>query len=215
MNRYIREPINGLTHLAGAFLAAIGLVLMVIKGISAQVSTISLVSLIIFGVSMISLYSASATYHMVIGSDQLIAWLRRLDHSMIYILIAGTYTPFCIISLNGTLGWTILGIIWLIAISGILFKLIWFHSPRWLSTALYILMGWLIIFAIVPLSANLATNGLILLIAGGIIYTLGGIIYATKPKWLESKYLGFHEVFHLFILTGSFTHFLAVYSYLI
>ncbi|BAM48304.1 PAQR family membrane homeostasis protein TrhA [Amphibacillus xylanus] len=215
MNRYIREPINGLTHLAGAFLAAIGLVMMVIKGISAQVSTISLVSLIIFGVSMISLYSASATYHMVIGSDQLIAWLRRLDHSMIYILIAGTYTPFCIISLNGTLGWTILGIIWLIAISGILFKLIWFHSPRWLSTALYILMGWLIIFAIVPLSANLATNGLILLIAGGIIYTLGGIIYATKPKWLESKYLGFHEVFHLFILTGSFTHFLAVYSYLI
>ena len=215
MNRYIREPINGLTHLAGAFLAAIGLVLMVIKGISAQVSTISLVSLIIFGVSMILLYSASATYHMVIGSDQLIAWLRRLDHSMIYILIAGTYTPFCIISLNGTLGWTILGIIWLIAISGILFKLIWFHSPRWLSTALYILMGWLIIFAIVPLSANLATNGLILLIAGGIIYTLGGIIYATKPKWLESKYLGFHEVFHLFILTGSFAHFLAVYSYLI
>lgn len=215
MNRYIREPINGLTHLAGAFLAAIGLVMMVIKGISAQVSTISLVSLIIFGVSMILLYSASATYHMVIGSDQLIAWLRRLDHSMIYILIAGTYTPFCIISLNGTLGWTILGIIWLIAISGILFKLIWFHSPRWLSTALYILMGWLIIFAIVPLSANLATNGLILLIAGGIIYTLGGIIYATKPKWLESKYLGFHEVFHLFILTGSFTHFLAVYSYLI
>jgi len=213
--RYIREPINGLTHLAGAFLAAIGLIMMVIKGISAQVSTISLVSLIIFGVSMISLYSASATYHMVIGSDQLIAWLRRLDHSMIYILIAGTYTPFCIISLNGTLGWTILGIIWLIAISGILFKLIWFHSPRWLSTALYILMGWLIIFAIVPLSANLATNGLILLIAGGIIYTLGGIIYATKPKWLESKYLGFHEVFHLFILTGSFTHFLAVYSYLI
>lgn len=215
MNRYIREPINGLTHLAGAFLAAIGLVLMVIKGISAQVSTISLVSLIIFGVSMILLYSASATYHMVIGSDQLIAWLRRLDHSMIYILIAGTYTPFCIISLNGTLGWTILGIIWLIAISGLLFKLIWFHSPRWLSTALYILMGWLIIFAIVPLSANLATNGLILLIAGGIIYTLGGIIYATKPKWLESKYLGFHEVFHLFILAGSFTHFLAVYSYLI
>lgn len=215
MNRYIREPINGLTHLAGAFLAAIGLIMMVIKGISAQVSTISLVSLIIFGVSMILLYSASATYHMVIGSDQLIAWLRRLDHSMIYILIAGTYTPFCIISLNGTLGWTILGIIWLIAISGILFKLIWFHSPRWLSTALYILMGWLIIFAIVPLSANLATNGLILLIAGGIIYTLGGIIYATKPKWLESKYLGFHEVFHLFILTGSFTHFLAVYSYLI
>lgn len=215
MIRYIREPINGLTHLAGAFLAAIGLIMMVIKGISAQVSTISLVSLIIFGVSMISLYSASATYHMVIGSDQLIAWLRRLDHSMIYILIAGTYTPFCIISLNGTLGWTILGIIWLIAISGILFKLIWFHSPRWLSTALYILMGWLIIFAIVPLSANLATNGLILLIAGGIIYTLGGIIYATKPKWLESKYLGFHEVFHLFILTGSFTHFLAVYSYLI
>lgn len=215
MERYIREPINGLTHLAGAILAVIGLVFLMIKGDQTLSSTLELGSLIVFGLSMFLLYSASATYHMVIASSHVIAWLRRLDHSMIYVLIAGTYTPFCVITLQGTLGWVVLIIIWSAAISGILFKLIWFHSPRWLSTGLYILMGWLIIFAVSPLSASLALPGLILLIAGGVIYTLGGVIYALKPKWLESKYLGFHEIFHLFILAGSLAHFLSIYFYVI
>lgn len=215
MERYIREPINGLTHLAGAILAVIGLVFLMIKGDQTLSSTLELGSLIVFGLSLFLLYSASATYHMVIASSHVIAWLRRLDHSMIYVLIAGTYTPFCVITLQGTLGWVVLIIIWSAAISGILFKLIWFHSPRWLSTGLYILMGWLIIFAVSPLSASLALPGLILLIAGGVIYTLGGVIYALKPKWLESKYLGFHEIFHLFILAGSLAHFLSIYFYVI
>ncbi|WP_440897762.1 PAQR family membrane homeostasis protein TrhA [Amphibacillus sp. Q70] len=215
MNRYIREPINGFTHLAGAVLAFIGLLFMVVKGAQSLTSTIEILSLIIFGVSMILLYAASATYHMVIASDHTIAWLRKLDHSMIYVLIAGTYTPFCLITLRGTIGWILLTIIWLTAISGVLFKLIWFHSPRWLSTLLYIVMGWFIIFAIVPLSANLALQGIIWLIAGGVIYTIGGVIYAVKPKWLESKYLGFHEIFHLFILAGSLAHFISVYFYVI
>lgn len=215
MNRYVREPINGLTHLAGAILAIIGLVFLMLKGNQTLNSSFELSSLVVFGVSMFLLYSASATYHMVIASSNVIAWLRRLDHSMIFVLIAGTYTPFCVITLPGTIGWVVLIVIWITAISGILFKLIWFHSPRWLSTGLYILMGWLIIFAIVPLSANLALPGLILLIAGGVIYTLGGVIYAIKPKWLESKYLGFHEIFHLFILAGSLAHFLSIYFYVI
>lgn len=215
MNRYIREPINGFTHLAGAVLGFIGLLFMVVKGAQSLTSTIEILSLIIFGVSMILLYATSATYHMVIANDHMIAWLRKLDHSMIYVLIAGTYTPFCIITLQGTIGWSLFVIIWLTAISGVLFKLIWFHSPRWLSTLLYIVMGWFIIFAIAPLSANLALPGIIWLIAGGVIYTIGGVIYAVKPKWLESKYLGFHEIFHLFILAGSLTHFISVYFYVI
>lgn len=215
MNRYIREPVNGFTHLAGAILAFIGLQFLVVKGAQTLTSTIGIVSLIVFGTSMILLYAASTTYHMVISTDHVIAWLRKIDHSMIYILIAGTYTPYCLITLRGTVGWTYFFVIWFIAISGILFKLIWFHSPRWLSTALYIAMGWLIIFAVVPLSKSLALPGLIWLIGGGLIYTIGGVIYALKPTWLESKYLGFHELFHLFILAGSLSHFISVYFYVL
>ena len=215
MNRYVREPINGFTHLVGALLAFVGLLFLVVKGAQTLSDPIEILSLIVFGVSMILLYAASATYHMVIASDHVIAWLRRIDHSMIYILIAGTYTPFCLITLKGPVGWSYFTIIWLLAISGVLFKVIWFHSPRWLSTALYIAMGWLIIFAIGPLAKNLELGGLIWLLAGGIIYTIGGVIYGLKPKWLETKYLGFHELFHLFILAGSLAHFISVYFYVI
>jgi len=215
MNRYVREPINGFTHLAGALLAFVGLLFLVVKGAQTLSDPIEILSLIVFGVSMILLYAASATYHMVIASDHIIAWLRRIDHSMIYILIAGTYTPFCLITLKGPVGWSYFTIIWLLAIAGVLFKVIWFHSPRWLSTALYIAMGWLIIFAIGPLAKNLELGGLIWLLAGGIIYTIGGVIYGLKPKWLETKYLGFHELFHLFILAGSLAHFISVYFYVI
>ena len=215
MNRYVREPINGFTHLAGALLAFVGLLFLVVKGAQTLSDPIEILSLIVFGVSMILLYAASATYHMVIASDHIIAWLRRIDHSMIYILIAGTYTPFCLITLKGPVGWSYFTIIWLLAIAGVLFKVIWFHSPRWLSTALYIAMGWLIIFAIGPLAKNLELGGLIWLLAGGIIYTIGGVIYGLKPKWLETKYLGFHELFHLFILAGSLAHFISIYFYVL
>ncbi|WP_017471205.1 PAQR family membrane homeostasis protein TrhA [Amphibacillus jilinensis] len=215
MNSYIREPINGLTHLLGAVLAFFGLIALVIKGAQTTATSIEIFSLILFGVSMILLYTASATYHMVIATNYVLSWLRKIDHAMIFILIAGTYTPYCVIALQGRIGWTLLFIIWVTAISGVAFKLIWFHCPRWLSTLLYIVMGWLIIFVASPLSDSIERNGLLLLIIGGVIYTIGGIIYALKPKWLESKYLGFHEIFHLFILAGSFTHFLSVYLYVL
>ncbi|WP_019244289.1 MULTISPECIES: PAQR family membrane homeostasis protein TrhA [Bacillus] len=215
MNQYIREPINGLTHLAGALLAFIGLLAMVIKASSSGASSLQIAAVIIFGVSMILLYSASATYHMVIAKERVIGFLRRIDHSMIFVLIAGSYTPFCLISLNGVTGWTIFIIISLIAISGVLFKLVWFKCPRWLSTALYIFMGWIIIFAASPLAKALSVTGLFLLIFGGILYTIGGIIYAVKPKFLEMKHFGFHEIFHIFILLGSLAHFLSVYLYVL
>ncbi|WHY67930.1 hemolysin III family protein [Neobacillus sp. SuZ13] len=215
MNNYIREPINGLTHLAGAILAFAGLLAMVIKASATTSSPTAITAVIIFGVSMILLYSASATYHMVIARDKVIAFLRRLDHSMIFILIAGTYTPFCFISLDGKIGAILFSIIAGIAISGVVFKMVWFNCPRWISTALYLAMGWMIVFVFSPLTGSLNPNGLFLLILGGIFYTIGGVIYGAKPKFLQSKYMGFHEIFHIFILLGSLAHFLTVFLYVI
>ncbi|AGK52130.1 PAQR family membrane homeostasis protein TrhA [Bacillus sp. 1NLA3E] len=215
MNTYIREPINGLTHFAGAILSFIGLLAMVIKASLTTGSPLAIAAVTIFGMSMILLYSASATYHMVIAKDKVIAFLRRLDHSMIFILIAGTYTPFCLISLKGVTGWVLFSIIAATAVFGIIFKMVWFHCPRWLSTALYIIMGWMIVFVISPLAGSIDSMGVFLLALGGVLYTIGGVIYATKPKFLQSKFMGFHEIFHIFIMLGTMAHFLSVFLYVI
>ena len=193
MNNYLREPINGFTHLAGAILSFIGLLALVIKTALQGPSAVALTAVIIFGISMILLYSASATYHLVVSTEKVISYLRRIDHAMIFLLIAGSYTPFCLIALKGTAGWVLFSVIIAIAIVGISFKLIWFNCPRWLSTGIYVLMGWLAIFLIGPLKKALSPQGLDLLIIGGVFYTIGAIIYATKPNFLKSKYLGFHE----------------------
>lgn len=215
MIQRIREPINGLTHLSGAILALIGLILMILKSAVESASPLATGAVAIFGISMILLYSASATYHMVIARDAVIAFLRRLDHSMIYVLIAGTYAPFCLISLNGLTGWVLFSIVMAAAISGVVFKMVWFECPRWISTALYIAMGWLIIFAAGPLAGSVPAPGFWLLVAGGIFYTVGGLIYGCKPKFLKTKYMGFHEIFHIFIMLGSLAHFLCVYLFVI
>lgn len=215
MNNYLREPINGFTHLAGAILSFIGLLALVIKTALQGPSAVALTAVIIFGISMILLYSASATYHLVVSTERVISYLRRIDHAMIFLLIAGSYTPFCLIALKGTAGWLLFSVIIAIAIVGISFKLIWFNCPRWLSTGIYVLMGWLAIFLIGPLKKALSPQGLELLIIGGVFYTIGAIIYATKPNFLKSKYLGFHEIFHIFIMFGTLTHFLCVFKYVI
>lgn len=215
VNKYIREPINGLTHLAGAILSFIGLLALVIKASIINPSVISIMSVIIFGVSMILLYSASATYHMVIASDNVINFLRRLDHSMIFILIAGSYAPFCLIGLKNITGFSLFTIVSLIAIIGIIFKMIWFNCPRWVSTGIYICMGWLSIFIVKPLCTTIPLGGMILLALGGLFYTIGAIIYGFKPKCFNIKNFGFHEIFHIFILAGSLCHFLAVFIYII
>lgn len=215
MNNYMREPINGFTHLVGALLSFIGLLALVIKTALQGPSTIDLIAVIIFGISMILLYSASATYHLVVSSDKVISFLRRIDHAMIFLLIAGSYTPFCLIALKGITGWILFSIIVTIAIIGISFKLIWFNCPRWLSTCIYVLMGWIAIFLMGPLKKALSSQGLSLLIIGGIFYTIGAVIYATKPNFLKSKYLGYHEIFHIFIMFGTLTHFLCVFKYVV
>lgn len=215
MTQYIREPINSFTHLAGAILAFIGLIALVVKASLSTPSPLAITAVIIFGLSMMLLYIASTVYHAVVANEKVIAFLRRLDHSMIFILIAGSYTPFCLIALQGTTGWVLFGVIALVAVLGVTFKMVWFDCPRWLSTSLYIGMGWIAIFAISPLADALHGQGLTLLVLGGVIYTIGGIIYAVKPAFLQFKYIGFHEIFHVFILFGSLSHFLAVFFYVI
>lgn len=215
MGNFLREPINGFTHLIGAILSFIGLLALVIKTTINQPTAIALTAVIIFGLSMILLYAASATYHLVVSSDKVISFLRRLDHSMIFILIAGSYTPFCLIALQGPVGWTLFTVITLIALAGVTFKLVWFNCPRWISTAVYVGMGWIAVFLIIPLYNALSLQGLSLLVTGGFFYTIGALIYATKPAFLKFKHFGFHEIFHIFIMLGTLAHFICVFQYVI
>ncbi|CAM2852304.1 hemolysin III family protein [Hathewaya histolytica] len=215
MNSPIREPINGITHLIGAILSFVALIAMIIKTSIYNPEPLGITAVIIFGISMILLYSASATYHMVVASEKVIKFLRRLDHSMIFILIAGSYTPFCLIALRGFTGWILFSIIMFIALCGIVFKMIWFKCPRWLCTSIYICMGWIAALVIYPLYTKISGKGIFWLVCGGILYTVGGLIYGTKPNFLKLKYLGFHEIFHIFIMLGTLSHFLCVFKYVI
>ena len=215
MGTYIREPINGFTHLGGAIFSFIGLLALVIKTTLINPSPVDLTAVIIFGISLVLLYSASATYHLVMASEKVIVFLRKIDHSMIFILIAGSYTPFCLIALRGFKGWLLFGIITTIAVCGVLFKMIWFNCPRWISTCIYVGMGWISVLLIKPLCESIPFGGIFLLILGGILYTIGAVIYGAKPSALKLKKLGFHEIFHIFIILGSLCHFFSVFQYVI
>ncbi|MGY0372191.1 PAQR family membrane homeostasis protein TrhA [Clostridium sp. JNZ J1-5] len=211
-----REPVSGLTHMLGAIISLIGMIVLIKYEKTIPGSTpLALTAVIMFGLSLILLYTASTVYHLVKSSDKVIKLLRRLDHSMIYVLIAGTYTPVCLIALHGKLRWIMFISIWSFALLGILFKMIWFNSPRWLSTLFYVLMGWIAVFIISPLSKAININGVIWLITGGLFYTIGAVIYATKWPKIKSKVFGFHEIFHLFVLAGSFCHYLMVFKYVL
>lgn len=215
MERYLREPINGLTHCIGAVLSLFALIAMVVKAYIAGSSAITFGSVLFFGISMILLYSASTTYHWVIASDKVIKMLKRLDHSMIFILIAGSYAPFCLVALNGKIGINLFLAVTICAAVGIAFKLCWVTCPRWLSSVMYIGIGWFAIFAIYPMSKVLPVAALIYLILGGVMYTIGGVIYALKTEKIRIGVFGRHEIFHLFIMAGTLCHFICVFCYVI
>lgn len=200
------EKLNVLSHGIGLLLSVIALILLVLKAITK--SSIEVVSVTVFGVSLIVLYAASTFYHYF-QNPKIRAKLNILDHAAIYVLIAGTYTPFCLITLKGFIGWTIFGITWGIALIGIILKLFFTGRFDKISTVAYIGMGWIIIFVIKPLINNLPIEGLYWLMAGGVFYTVGAIIYSIE----KIKYN--HAIFHVFVLLGSFTHFMAVYYYVI
>ena len=215
MYKYLREPLNGLTHIIGAGLSLIGLIALIIKAIITNSSLMTIVSVILFGVSMILLYSASATYRSVISTEKVIYTLKKLDHSMIFVLIAGSYAPFCLIALNNKVGFILFGAVLISAILGIIFKMFWVTCPKWVSSVMYIAIGWFAIFAIYPLSQVLIPKALFLLVLGGIMYTIGGIIYAFKDNKFQIGQFGTHEIFHIFIMLGTLCHFLAVFLYVI
>ena len=211
MEKYLREPINGLTHLIAAVLSLIALIAMIFKVRITQSSTLVLWTVIFFGVSMILLYSASATYHSVIASKKVIKRLKRLDHSMIFVLIAGSYAPFCLIALHGKIGLNLFILVSACAVVGIIFKLCWVTCPKWLSSTIYIGIGWFAVFVIYPMSQVLSGTGLFLLILGGVIYTAGGVIYALKSKNISIGKFGNHEIFHTFIMMGTLCHFICIF----
>jgi hemolysin III len=207
MLKKLREPVNSLTHWIGAILALAGLIALLVVGWGTPAKV---VSLIIYGASLIFLFSASATYHMVRVKEKALEIFRKVDHSAIYFLIAGTYTPFCINAFTGFWKWGMLTIIWSLAAIGIGIKVFIIRVPRWLNAGIYIAMGWLVIGASGQLLAALPIWVITWLIIGGVVYTLGAIIYITKVFNFVPGIFGFHEVWHIFVLIAAAAHFVAV-----
>lgn len=210
----IKDSFSGFSHLAGAVLSVAGLFLLVRYALE-NGTVWHIVSFSIFGTSLILLYTASSLYHLLTVSEKGTKILRKIDHMMIYVLIAGTYTPVCLIPLRGGWGWSILISIWGIAMVGIILKVLWFNVPRRLYTFFYLLMGWLIVIAFIPLVKTMPAAAIFWLVAGGLLYTTGAIIYGTKWPKLKLKGFGFHEVFHIFVLYGSFCHFWMMFRYIV
>ncbi|MEW6028418.1 MAG: PAQR family membrane homeostasis protein TrhA [Chloroflexota bacterium] len=207
MLKKLREPVNSLTHWGGAILALAGLIALLIVGWSTPAK---IVSLLVYGLSLIAMFSASATYHMVRARDRVLEILRKVDHSAIYLLIAGTYTPFCVNAFSGFWQWGMLAIIWSLAAIGIAVKIFYIKSPRWLNAGIYVVMGWLCIAAVGEMLAVLPAWVITWLIVGGVTYTLGAIVYVTKIFNFVPGVFGFHEVWHIFVMLAAAAHFVAV-----
>jgi hemolysin III len=207
MLKKIREPVNSLTHWAGAALALAGLIALLIVGWGTPAKVISLA---VYGMSLIFLFSASATYHMVRAKDKALEVFRKVDHAAIYCLIAGTYTPFCVNAFEGFWKWGMLSIIWSLAFTGIIVKVFYIRAPRWLNAGIYLMMGWLCMAAIGQMLAVLPAWVIGWLIAGGVIYTLGAVVYITKIFNFAPGVFGFHEMWHIFVLLAASAHFVAV-----
>ncbi len=217
MNKTINDAVSSISHLCGAIASIPITIALVIYG-SYYGNIYTVLSFIIFGLSLLALYTASTVYHMIptnIENSIVKLRARKIDHMMIYILIAGSYTPVCLISLDGTLGYAIIAVIWTIAIIGVIFKLFVLNDNkivRLISTSLYVLMGWLIIFAIVPLIKSMSVVSFTFLVLGGISYTVGAVIYALKKPHIKVEWLNFHDIFHFFVLLGSMFHVIMMFT---
>jgi hemolysin III len=210
MRIQLREPVNGLTHLAAAVLAAVGLLVLLYLAYGALPEQLAV---LIYGSSLVLMFSASAAYHLVNSKPQVTLWLRKLDHSAIYLLIAGTYTPICVHFFTGFWRWGILAVIWSMALAGIGLKLFIFRAPRGLTAGIYLLMGWLAVIAIRQMLAAMPVGALAWLLAGGLFFTLGALIYIFKRPNFFPGVFGFHEVWHIFVILGCLAHFILVAAY--
>ena len=213
---HIKEPGSAITHFIGMLMAIFAAVPLLNKA-AHEPSRIYIISLAIYAASLILLYAASTTYHTFDISPKVNTILKKIDHMMISVLIAGSYTPVCLIVLKGKTGIILLSIVWAIAIAGILIKAFWVYCPKWVSSVLYIGMGWTCVLAFTQILNNMSPAAFGWLLAGGIIYTVGGVIYALKLPIFNSRHKNFgsHEIFHLFVMGGSACHFVVMYAFLL
>ena len=213
---HIKEPGSAITHFIGMLMAIFAAVPLLIKA-AHEPSRIYIISLAIYAASLILLYAASTTYHTFDVSPKVNTILKKIDHMMISVLIAGSYTPVCLIVLKGKTGIILLSIVWAFAIAGILIKAFWVFCPKWVSSVLYIGMGWTCVLAFTQILNNMSPAAFGWLLAGGIIYTVGGVIYALKLPIFNSRHKNFgsHEIFHLFVMGGSACHFVVMYAFLL
>lgn len=208
----VREPGSALTHFIGMILAMFASMPLLIE-VGRTGDQKAIIAITIFVLSMILLYGASTLYHSLNLTGKKLMFFKKLDHVMIFVLIAGTYTPVCVISLGGTVGYVLLAVVWGIALAGMLFKMLWVTCPKWVSSVLYISLGWACLSVFGKLFEVLPRAAFVWLLVGGIIYTVGGIIYALKLSIFNAKhkYFGSHEIFHLFVMAGSFCHLVCMY----
>ena len=213
---HIKEPGSAITHFIGMLMAVFAAVPLLIKA-AHEPSRVYIISLAIYAASLILLYAASTSYHTFDISPKINTILKKIDHMMISVLIAGSYTPVCLIVLKGKTGIILLSIVWAIAIAGILIKAFWVYCPKWVSSVLYIGMGWTCVLAFTQILNNMSPAAFGWLLAGGIIYTVGGVIYALKLPIFNSRHKNFgsHEIFHLFVMGGSACHFVVMYAFLL
>ena len=213
----LKDPWSAITHGVAGALAIAGAAPLLIKAASVREAPLHIVALAIFILTMILLYAASTTYHTFNISKKVNTILKKIDHMMISVLIAGSYTPICLLVLGGRMGWILLAIVWGFAIAGILIKAFWVFCPKWVSSVLYIGMGWTCVLAFTQLLNSLSPAAFGWLLAGGIIYTVGGVIYALKLPIFNSKHKNFgsHEIFHLFVMGGSLCHFVVMYAFVL
>ncbi len=208
----LRDPVSCITHLLSAIASVITAPVLFVHAAAGGAGRKDMAAVAVFILSMILLYGASASYHGFPLAGEPLLILKRLDHMMIFVLIAGTYTPVCICGMKEQ-GTRLLTVVWLLAAAGILFKLLWVTCPRWVSSAIYISMGWVVVFAMPGLIGSISSISFLWLLAGGIIYTIGGVIYALKLFKFNASHSmwGSHEIFHLFVMAGTICHFISVY----
>ena len=211
----LKDPGSAITHFIGMMMAAFAAVPLLLKAFT-EPDRIHVISLAVFIVSMVMLYGASTLYHSLDLSEKANRILKKMDHMMIFVLIAGTYTPICLLVLDKTVGIPLLILVWAIALVGIVIKGFFVYCPKWFSSALYISMGWTCVLVFSKLLTSMSGTAFGWLLAGGIIYTVGGIIYALKLPIFNShhKYFGSHEIFHLFVMAGSICHFIMMFQYI-
>ena len=216
ISQHIKDPGSAITHFIGMLMAIFAAVPLLIKA-AHEPGHIYIISITVYALSLILLYAASTTYHTFNKSERINTLLKKIDHMMISVLIAGSYTPICLLVLKGKTGIILLSIVWGLAIIGIMIKAFWIYCPKWISSVLYIGMGWTCVLAFTQILNSMSPAAFGWLLAGGIIYTVGGVIYALKLPIFNSRHKNFgsHEIFHLFVMGGSACHFIVMYTFVL